>query len=242
MIILNLGCGTQTSPAPEVINIDWSIALRIRRNRSLRAIAPIVMRGGRLMRFKKLPDNIKVWDLSRGIPFDSDTIDAVYHSHMLEHLDRDVARQFLLECKRVLKPGGIVRIVVLDFEILCQKYLSHIADCEYHPDEAKNHEQYIASIIEQSVRKEAWGTSQQRPLRRFIENLVLGDDRKRGETHQWMYDRISLKSTLNELGYNHVFEQKYDTSKIPHWTKFELDVDENGKQYKPDSLYLEAMK
>ncbi len=106
MIILNLGSGTQTSPELEVINIDWSIALRVRRNYLLRAIAPIVMRGGRMMRFKKLPDNIKVWDLSRGIPFDSDTIDAVYHSHMLEHLDRDVAHQFMLECKRELKPGG----------------------------------------------------------------------------------------------------------------------------------------
>ena len=95
-----------------------------------------------MIRFKSLSDNdnIKVWNLSKGIPFDSATVDGVYHSHMLEHLDFDTARKFLLECKRVLKPGGIMRIVVPDFEILCQKYLSHIEVCKHNRDEAKHHE------------------------------------------------------------------------------------------------------
>ena len=32
MLILNLGCGTKVSDDPAVVNIDWSIMLRIRRN------------------------------------------------------------------------------------------------------------------------------------------------------------------------------------------------------------------
>lgn len=242
MIILNLGCGTKTSPEPEIVNIDWSISLRIRHNRLLRAIAPLVIGGGRLMRFRQLPENIKIWNLSKGIPFESNSVDVVYHSHLLEHLDRSVADNFVLECKRVLKPGGIHRVVVPDLENLCRKYLSHISACEHNIDETDRHEKYVESIIEQSVRKEAYGTSQQHPFRRLVENLILGDARRRGETHQWMYDRISLKTKMLKSGYSDVYEQKFNTSRISNWAKYALDVDANGNQYKRDSLYMEAIK
>ncbi len=242
MIILNLGCGSKTSSASEVVNIDWSIALRIRKNPLLKMLAPIAFHGERLSRFNALPTNIKVWNLAKGIPFDNDSVDAVYHSHLLEHLDWPVAELFLLECKRVLKPGGVLRIVVPDLEILCSKYLEHIADSVNNKTEAELHESYIASIMEQSVRKEAYGTSQQRPLRRFVENRLLGDARKRGETHQWMYDRISLKQKLLKLGYKTVLEHDYHTSNVPNWNKYKLDLDTGGHQYKPDSLYMEGIK
>jgi SAM-dependent methyltransferase len=242
MIVLNLGCGSKTSTASEVINIDRSIALRIRNNPLMRRLAPIVFRGDRLSRFNALPNNIKVWNLAKGIPFADGSVDAVYHSHLLEHLDRTVAIDFLLECKRVLKRGGVLRIVVPDFETLCRKYLEHAVGSEQNVNEAELHEAYIASVIEQSVRKEAYGTSQQRPLRRLVENLLLGDARKRGEAHQWMYDRISLKLKLLKLGYSAVFYQEYNSSGVPNWDQYGLDIDINGNEYKPDSLYMEGIK
>ncbi|GAH70254.1 unnamed protein product [marine sediment metagenome] len=70
----------------------------------------------------------------------------------------------------------------------------------------------------------------------------LGDARRRGETHQWMYDRINLKAKLINLGYKEVLVQEYNTSLIPNLTEYGLDVDENGNQYKPESLYIEATK
>lgn len=242
MKILNLGCGTKTCSSPEVINIDWSIYLRLKKSSTLRAIAPLFLRDKRLERFISLPDNIVVHDLSKGIPFESNSVNGVYHSHLLEHLDRDVAKEFLLEVKRVLKPGGIHRIVIPDLEELCGDYLSHVAVCDKDPSEAANHEEFIGSIIEQSVRREAYGTSKQPPLRRRLENLLLGDARKRGETHQWMYDRISLSELLVDLGYRDPQVHKYDTSQIPGWDSYGLDKDEFGYQYKAKSLYMEAQK
>lgn len=181
-------------------------------------------------------------DLAKGIPFTADSVDVVYHSHMFEHLDRDVAETFLMEVKRVLKRGGIHRIVVPDFEKACKSYLSHIASCEVNPDKADDHDSYIATLIEQSVRREADGTSHQRALRRFIENRILGDARQRGETHQWMYDRINLKKKLMAAGYTEVYVQDFRTSIIPDWAAYRLDVDKNGHQIQPGSLYVEAVK
>lgn len=169
-------------------------------------------------------------------------MDVVYNSHLLEHLDREVVKMFLLEVKRVLKPGGIHRIVVPDLEVICKAYISHILDCDINKSEYENHDFFIASLLEQSVRKEAFGTSQQTSLRRIIENFILGDARQRGETHQWMYDRINIKTILLNLGYKEVYIQKYNTSVIPNFNNYGLDIDENGNQYKRESLYVEAVK
>lgn len=243
MKLLNLGCGTKTSSRAEVTNIDWSIYLRFRKNPVLRAVAPWFLSGDRLEHFRSLADNIMVHNLAKGIPFESDSVDVVYHAHLMEHLDRDVATSFQLEVKRVLRPGGIQRIVVPDLEMLCNAYLAHIRMAEADPAEAVKHdEEYIAPIIEQSVRREALGTSQRRPLRRFLENAVLGDARRRGETHQWMYDRVSLSTMLVGLGYRDLKRHRHDSSSIPDWNQFGLDFNERVGEYRPDSLYMEARK
>ena len=62
-------------------------------------------------------------DISKGLPFDDGQFDAVYHSHVLEHLEPDAGRDLLTECLRVLKPGGVVRIVVPDLEQIASLYL-----------------------------------------------------------------------------------------------------------------------
>lgn len=242
MNILNLGCGTKTSSRQEVTNIDWSVYLRLKKNKVFAPFIPLLIKGERLNKFNTLPDNIVVHNLATGIPAESGSIDVVYHSHMLEHLDRNAAKDFMFEIKRVLKPGGIQRIVVPDFEKACQAYIANISYCEQNPDESNTHDDYISGLIEQSVRKEAFGTSQQKPLRKFIENFLLGDARRRGETHQWMYDRINLSVLLINLGYKEVHIQDFNISLIQNWNEYGLDVDDQGNQYKPGSLYVEAVK
>lgn len=242
MTILNLGCGTKTSARPEITNVDWSIYLRLRRNPLFKAAVPLFVQGERLRRFRNLPDNLQVHDFKKGIPFETGSVDAVYHSHMLEHLDRDIGKTFLLEVKRVLKPGSIQRIVVPDFETAAHAYLAHITDCESDTREAEKHGDYIGVMIEQCVRREAFGTSQQKPLRRLVENIVLGDARKRGETHQWMYDWVHLRSVLLKVEFSEVHRQVYNTSLIPNWNDYGLDLDDDGNEYKPGSLYVEAIK
>ncbi len=242
MIILNLGCGTKVSNHPEVVNVDWSIELRLRRNPLFRIMVSHFITGSRRERFNSISDNILVHDLAKGVPFETNSVDVVYHSHLLEHLDRDVAELFLLEIKRVLKPKGIHRIVVPNLEKLCNDYNNHLSIAEHHEEEQLLHDTYIAKIIEQCVRRESYGSSKQKRWLRSFENLILGDARKRGETHQWMYDRISLTTKLKNLGYEGVTLREYNKSAIPGWDKYGLDINHNGAEYKPNSLYVEAFK
>ena len=62
-------------------------------------------------------------DVRNGLQFGDNTVDIIYISHMLEHLERDKGKTLLQECYRVLKNGGIIRISVPDPKILISKYL-----------------------------------------------------------------------------------------------------------------------
>jgi SAM-dependent methyltransferase len=237
--ILNLGCGTRTSP--HCVNLDFSIQARLRESTVGSKFARLLLNGERLERFKQLEGTIVVHDLRRGIPFDDETVDAVYHSHTLEHLDRDVVPGFFAEILRVLRPGGVHRTVVPDFEQLVRRYLAHLDHCLNEGRDWDQHDLFVGAIIEQMVRREASGSSKQRTIRRRLENLLLGDARRRGETHQWMYDRINLTAALEGAGFKDVHAVDHTHSMIPGWTDIALDLEE-GREYKPGSLYIEAIK
>jgi len=93
--LLNLGCGSRLCHDPSWTNIDFT------------PFCPGVM----------------AHDLLQGIPFPNDMFDAVYHSHLLEHLTRKEGTQLVQECFRVLRPGGILRVAVPDLEGICRLYL-----------------------------------------------------------------------------------------------------------------------
>jgi len=242
MRILNLGCGSKTSQNPDVLNIDWSVSLVIKKNFFLRILLSKFLSKERQNNFRKLPNNIIVHDLKKGLPYENNSVDAVYHSHLLEHIDRSMVKDFLLEIFRVLKPDGVQRIVVPDLYYLCKSYVENHEKCIQHNQIIKNHDNYVAAILEQAVRKEAYGSSKQNKIVRKIENLILGDARKRGETHQWMYDSVNLKNILDEVGFKNIKVQTFSTSYIINWNKYGLDLDKENKEYKNGSLYIEAKK
>ena len=224
------------------MNIDWSPVLRLKGSPLGKRLAPLVLSPARLINFEAMTGEIVVHDIRRGLPADDGTVDAVYHSHVLEHLDREIVPAFLAEVRRVLKRGGVHRVVVPDFERLCRRYLDHLTGYMITGGSADDHERYVAAIIEQMVRREAFETSQQRPLRRRLENLALGDARKRGETHQWMYDRVTLPLVLERAGFRDVTVVDETKSVIVDWDSIDLDRGPDGGEYKPGSLYVEALR
>jgi len=54
--------------------------------------------------------------------FADNSVDLIYSSHSLEYFDRVEVSAVLAEWRRVLKPGGILRVAVPDFESLIRVY------------------------------------------------------------------------------------------------------------------------
>jgi SAM-dependent methyltransferase len=238
-IILNLGCGTKTSSA--CVNIDWSLTVRLVSNPILRACASRLLNADQMKKVRRL-DKVLAYNLRKGIPLPAETADGVYHSHVLEHIDRDAVMKFLVEIKRVMKQGAIHRIVVPDLRRLAQEYLEDFSD-DLGTVDWRVHDSRVASMIEQMVRRKSAAVLGLGPVRQKIETLIFGDARGRGETHQWMYDQISLAGMLGEAGFREIRQVDYKTSRIPDWSSTGLDVDDDGvTEYKSESIYFECLK
>jgi predicted SAM-dependent methyltransferase len=116
-------------------------------------------------------------DVSTRIPEPDNSVEAVYSSHMFEHLEREKAFEALRECLRVLQPGGVMRIVVPDVRYHVDKYLTE-GDADKFLDELM--------------------LSRPRPktIRGKLRYLFVGS-----RHHQWMYDGPSLCKLLTSVGF-----------------------------------------
>jgi predicted SAM-dependent methyltransferase len=66
------------------------------------------------------------WDVTRGLPFPDAYVGGIFTEHMLEHIPFNKALDVLAECRRVLKRGSVLRIVVPDGELYLSEYGKHI--------------------------------------------------------------------------------------------------------------------
>ena len=125
---LNLGCGLRFHP--DWVNIDINY---------------------------KNPKIIN-YDVRKGIPFSDGTFDAVYSSHLIEHLSRDEALTLLKECYRVLKPSGVIRVAVPDLEQICRMYLSMLEKAELDQEKWQaNYDWMMLELFDQTVRRKSGG-------------------------------------------------------------------------------------
>lgn len=62
--------------------------------------------------------------LERRLPFGDNTVDNIFAGEVLEHLSVDVAHRVLRESRRVLRPGGVIRICVPDLQCAIDQYLA----------------------------------------------------------------------------------------------------------------------
>ena len=101
---------------------------------------------------------VRQHDLTKGLPYSDDTFDVVYASHVLEHIPYSSVNEFIQECVRVSRPGGVLRIVVPDFEEMAHRYLEAVQDCATRDgDAAARHEWMVIEMIDQAVRSKSGG-------------------------------------------------------------------------------------
>src|ERR1051326_2208138 len=113
---VNLGCGP--SAPLGWLNVDGSWNAWFTHHRHLRHSLELVGVINARNQGADWQVSPLVHDLSQPLPFAENSISAVYASHVLEHLYRSQAVALLSECKRVLKPGGVLRLVVPDLHAM----------------------------------------------------------------------------------------------------------------------------
>lgn len=85
-------------------------------------------------------------DISDYIPLPDNAIDLVYSIATMEHLTYSELLNCFLECRRILKKGGCVRMVVPDLDKMVRDYLNKV----YDPNQkspGKPNENYIDTFV-----------------------------------------------------------------------------------------------
>jgi predicted SAM-dependent methyltransferase len=108
-------------------------------------------------------------DVRRPLPFPDHSFRAAYSSHLLEHLEPEVAGDLLAEMFRVLQPGGVIRIAVPDLEGICRAYLARLEEAIARPgpQSLSRYRWSVLELLDQMVRR--------RPGGAILETLRSGD-------------------------------------------------------------------
>ena len=132
-------------------------------------------------------------DLRLGIPASDGTLDAVYHCHLLEHIEFKEGLLFLKRIYDAMRPGGIHRVVVPDFEAFVRSYLS---------EDAFLLEKYKSYVLNKDAE-----------LYQTRGAILMG--MVHNHEHRCMYDWDTLSWCLNLVGFRDVRRKMYQESDLP---------------------------
>lgn len=210
---LNIGCGDR--PAAGWINYDNSLTVLLSRIPYLpNLLGGVGLLSPAQLRFIAVAraSGIRYADVVRQIPHPAASVDLIYTCHMLEHLTRAEAARFLQECRRVLAPGGAIRIVVPDLRLLVDKYQA-----------SQNADRFVESLYMAPTEPES--------LIFRLKCLIVG-----GRLHLWMYDSHSLVNLLVSAGFAN------PTVLPPGRTTITGLVNIDLAERSEESLYIEAVR
>lgn len=127
------------------------------------------------------------WDLRRKLPLQDECAEFVFHEHFLEHLTVQEGLALLKECRRVLRPGGVLRVAMPDLAEVVRQYYEN--DWR-HPWMKKYGYEWIETRAENI-------------------NIAF-----REWQHQWLYDREELHRRLKEAGFDtiHDCQRRHSTT------------------------------
>mgnify|MGYP002360937649 CR=1 FL=1 len=192
------GCGLS---APEGwINFDASPTLRLQKT-------PLL---GELLKSSLnavFPDAVKYGDIVKGLPLSDNSCDAVYCSHVLEHLALKDFRLALANTHKILKSGGIFRCVVPDLEVIARRYISDLENGSATASIDFIGNGTLLGVLERPRGIKALAAS-------FLGNAH----------HLWMWDHSSLTQELQNAGFINVRRALFNDSKDE---KFKLVEDKD---------------
>ena len=156
------------------------------------------------------------WDITRGLPFADAALRGVFSEHCLEHFPLQAARALLREIRRVLAPGGTVRIIVPDGELYLRTYVQQLdgdTSCSF-------------PYQQQEQSRDLWS-----PM--VSVNRIFYQDRESLFGHRLTYDFQLLELLLREAGFTGVARCNFLTGRDP-----KLLADTADRRV--ESLYVEA--
>lgn len=151
-------------------------------------------------------------DVRKPFPLPDAVFDLVYSEHMLEHLTYADGQRCLRECRRVLRPGGTIRIATPSLERLAALY-----------DDGDVSQRYVRWAVE------TLAPEIDAPLPGVVINNFF-----RSWGHRFIYDPQTLRHALTQAGF-------VDVREVP-LGELERHLDETPEFNELETFVLEAKR
>jgi SAM-dependent methyltransferase len=191
-LYVQYGCGLSCPDG--WLNFDASPTLRLQH-------LPVI--GGLFTNGARFPDGVRYGDIRKGLPLEDGTVDGVYASHVLEHLSLADCAVALRNTFRLLKPGGIFRLVVPDLECRARKYLERLAGGD-------------ADANSWFMRNAGLGAEQRGRGLAHLARAMFGNS-----AHLWMWDEPSMTAALRQAGFIDVRRCRFNDCGNPAFREVE---------------------
>jgi len=156
------------------------------------------------------------FDMRQRLPIASGSVEYIYASHFIEHLDFQEGIGFLKQCHDLMKSGGIIRLTCPDMEMWIKKYSGD--DTGFFDD----YKSLFSPGIHPSVRTKG--------------EIFMSQVHNWG--HKWNYDFDSIYHVLKMVGFGKIVKKSLHESGIPEIRALEPDI--AGR--KLETMYTEAQK
>jgi predicted SAM-dependent methyltransferase len=133
---------------------------------------------------------------------------------MIEHLSRAHGRHFLAEARRVLRPGGRLRLATPDLGALVAEY----SQARAAGGESPAADEFMAAL-------HLFHDADEGLVGRLISRNFSG------HWHQWLYDAESLSALLAEVGFTDIRRVPFRDGGFPDLERIEA---------RADSLFVQA--
>lgn len=125
-------------------------------------------------------------NLTAPLPYGDNTVNFIYSEHFIEHLTLHEGLALLTECRRVLKPKGVIRIATPNLDYLMRKYFFFWKKQVWIKKYGYTYLKTRAEMINLCFTE--WG-------------------------HKYLYNKQELTRRLEEVGFNNIYKKKLGESK-----------------------------
>lgn len=160
-------------------------------------------------------DAICFLDATKRFPFTDSTFAYIFSEHMMEHIPYLSGRHMLVECFRVLKPGGRIRISTPDLNFLFQLFQTE-------------HSTLQAEYLAWSINK-YWSLPERHPAL-VINNFFYSWG------HRFIYDEATLRQSMEIAGFQDIRRVEIGKSNVTALCGLE-----NENRFPSGFIQLESM-
>jgi len=135
-------------------------------------------------------------DATERFPFPDNSLDFVHAEHLIEHITYRQGQRTLAECRRVLKPGGVVRLATPDLALLV---------AIYRGDAGPEGEHYLEWAYNAFMKKAP-----------HVHPVFLLNHNLRAWGHTFVYDAEVLRMALEDAGFVDIEQCRLGESRHEH--------------------------